>query len=246
MDNKEFQSRIIYTLFRPAIRLADFFRVPMKEIISWVELSYFQEVRNSELTLEEIANYLSVSVSKLSKLSRKLKGNFFINQKHLSLSRRIEFMLWDKPLSQARIEQVLRKDVTEVISKMLEDGRIIEQKGRTTLFINAKTSTSLVSSDFSARLDGLKDQMDSITDMVFGRFLKKDPKTFVRSLTFRIRKSDVPKLEEIYRKHIFKSLEELEQKTIGASDVEEMRLTIGWAPNQYLTKQGAIVDEFKD
>ena len=239
MNPKELNRRIIFSMLKPAIKLSAHFQIPLKEITQWVEIAYFQEIRGNSSTLQEVKGRLRVGMSKVSELSKKLKTNFFQAQKNLALSRRIEFMLWNAPLSKARIQQVLTdvdpEDIEEVLEKLTATGRLKIQKGRVIQYTVVKSESRIVRDNIMARIDGLNNLLDPVCNAVFGRFFNNEPKTFARVLSFRVRKKDFFQLEEIYSKNIWEPLVKLDEAAHGDPDSDAMELAICWAPYDYLT-----------
>lgn len=244
--DEELQRRIIYAMLRPAVRLALRFGLSLKEMGRWLETATFHELKDDGRTLKEMAQQLGISVRKASELSKQLKENFMLAEEELELTRRIEFMLWPKPLSKARIQQVLTDvppaDVSNAIKQLTTEGRLVEREGRTPVFNVARFSSRIVRDKILARIDGLANFLQPITHAVFGRFIKNEPKAFARVLMFRIRREDLGKLDEIYQENVWQPLEKLDADATGEDDVEEMELAICWAPYQYLTKKSDDTD----
>src|SRR5690606_23380815 len=107
--------RVIYSLLRPAARLARRFDVGLLEMKEWIELVYYHELKEEGLTLEQAASVAQVSRRKVAQLSKRLKLNFFTPEQKAALPRRIEFMLWAGPMTEGRIRQALSEvDAAEV------------------------------------------------------------------------------------------------------------------------------------
>ena len=121
---KELEKRVIYSLLKAAVRLSRVFGVPLKELVYWVETAYFRELRATGKTLKETSEALSVSQRTAVRLSKQLRESFFRPEVTHSLPLRIEFMLWARPMGEARIVQVLpdadEAQVREALETLLE------------------------------------------------------------------------------------------------------------------------------
>ena len=150
------------------------------------------------------------------------------------LPARIEFMLWAEPLSRKRIKQYLSSSnedaVDDAIDLLVEQGRIREVDGRTTTFEVVTNEQRLVRDDLMARIDALNTLLGNVTDAVFGRFFQKDEKAFARSLQFRVRAEDLPRLKALYEEHVWRELSALDEAARQDPNAISMGATLCWAP----------------
>ena len=230
----ELERRVIYSMMVPGVRLARAFGVPLKEVGEWVELGYLKELLDGGFKLKNAAELLKVSVRKVSMLSSRLRENFFLPELEHELPARIEFMLWAEPLSRKRIKQYLSSSnedaVDDAIDLLVEQGRIREVDGRTTTFEVVTNEQRLVRDDLMARIDALNTLLGNVTDAVFGRFFQKDEKAFARSLQFRVRAEDLPRLKALYQEHVWRELSALDEAARQDPNAISMGATLCWAP----------------
>jgi hypothetical protein len=230
----ELERRVIYSMMVPGVRLARAFGVPLKEVGEWVELGYLKELLDGGFKLKNAAELLKVSVRKVSMLSSRLRENFFLPELEHELPARIEFMLWAEPLSRKRIKQYLSSSnedaVDDAIDLLVEQGRIREVDGRTTTFEVVTNEQRLVRDDLMARIDALNTLLGNVTDAVFGRFFQKDEKAFARSLQFRVRAEDLPRLKALYEEHVWRELSALDEAARQDPNAISMGATLCWAP----------------
>lgn len=230
----ELERRVIYSMLVPGIRLSRAFQIPLKEVGEWVELGYLKELLDAGFKLKDAADKLKVSVRKVSMLSSRLRENFFAPELEHELPARVEFMLWTEPLSKKRIKQYLSSfdedAIDDAIDLLEEQGRIRLLDGRTPTYEVVQSAQRLVRDDLMARIDGLNTMLANVTDAVFGRFFRDDKKTFARSLQFRVRPEDLPRLEKLYEEHIWTTLSQLDEAAHDDPHAIPMGATLSWAP----------------
>ncbi len=231
---RELERRVIYAMLVPGVRLSRMFDVGLKEVGEWVELAYLRELVQDNVKLKDAADLLGVSVRKVSQLASRMRENFFTPEFEHELPARIEFMLWALPLSRKRIKQYLpsldEDVVDDAIDTLLEQQRIREVDGRTTTYEVAQSAQRLVRDDLMSRIDALNTLLGQVTDAVFGRFFRQEQKAFARSLQFRIRAEDLPKLRAMYEESVWKTLSELDEAAKDDPHAIPMGATLCWAP----------------
>ena len=225
--------RVVYALLMPPTRLAQLLRVPLKDLGEWTQMAYFHETRRRGLKMREAAQLLDVSMRKVALLSKQLKLGFTEPDDTVGLPRRVEFMLWAGALSEARIAQALALSVEEVagaLATLQEQGRVELVPGRTPTWRAVASEFRLVRSEWTTRLDGLNNLLGSVVSAIHGRFFTKDPRAFARTVSLRVRGQDMHKLEALYQEVLWPALVELDRASKDGADVEEIDLTILWAP----------------
>lgn len=235
IDPEELRQRAVYSLFRPTVRLARRFRVPLKRLAHWLQIAYFHELRQQGLTLKEIADRLDVGMRKAAELSRQMKGQFFRPEFEHGLPRRIEFMLWAESLSRARIHQLMRTEgidedeVEAAIERLLAERRIRPVEGKKDVLTVTSTRARLVSPSWMARIDGLNTLVANLGRVTEDRVLNQRPTALLRTLSFRLRPEDVVELRDVYETVLFPRLAELEERASERTDALTMSLSILWA-----------------
>ena len=231
----EVVERVLYSLLSPAVLLADRFGVAVRELAQWMELAYFHRLRRGGATLQQVADTLNVSLRKASNLSSRLKSNFIRDEENQQLARRVEFLLWAEPMSAQRIKQLLRLpngEVDTALERLLAENRIHPKHNGVTLQYELTTRASRLYKDgLIARVDGLNHLLRTVTNAVIGRFFDHDPRSFARTVTFRIREADVPRLQRLYEEAIWKGLEQLEVEAESDPDAVAMEMSVCWAPH---------------
>lgn len=239
MTRAELVQRLVYSLLLPAVRMALAHGLPLKELMRLGELAAYHEARRRDLTNAEIAERLDVSIRKVAELSRRLKENFLAPDTRHGLPRRIEFMLWGEPASLARIKQAFadeaEADVEAAVASLEAQGRIRKVEGRTERYERVRSQAVLVNDQLLARIDGLDNLLGNVADVVHSRFLEASPpESFARTLSLRVRRSDLPRLRALYDDILWEVLQRLDEDARSSEDPETMSLSILWAPHARL------------
>ena len=238
---KELEKRVIYSLLKAAVRLSRVFKVPLKELVYWVETAYFRELRGMGGTLKETSEALSVSQRTAVRLSKQLRESFFLPEVKHSLPLRIEFMLWARPMGEARIVQVLpdanEAQVREALEGLLESGRIRERRGRTLMYEKVTNLRRLPRDTWMARIGALNSLMENLSNATYGRFFRGEKKAFARTMRFQIDPDDFAELLKIYESTLLPRLTEISDKGEQCEHAVAMQLSLCWAPYEYIDTQ---------
>ena len=172
-------------------------------------------------------------------LSERLRRNFndTIDEE---LSRKIEFMLWVEPLSEARIIQILREEtrgnVVKALKLLAKHQRVSIEIDKERRMYSVPTRTfRYVSEEWSTRLDGLENLVSNIANVIDARFFNKNF-SFARTVSFRIREQDKDRLIELYEQTIWDALSTFDQLAEDAPDVTSIDLSIAWSPYNHILK----------
>ncbi len=237
----ELARRVAYALLGPAVRLAFAHGVPVREVEDLVQMAYFHEVRRSGRTLQETADALGVSLRKAAQLSARLKQGFTDAEREEALPRRVEFVLWAGPLSEARIRQALPGDepaeVSAALRALVAQGRVRALEGRTPTYEVVRGEARLVSDRWLARIDGLNTMLGSVGNAVFARFFRPEAPALARTLAFRVRRDALGAIAKLYEETIFPALRALEEDAkddAGAATVEASFL---FAPKELIERE---------
>ena len=236
ISQQESRRRIAFAVLAPFARVAVNWRLPLREAKQLIELAYYAEARRRGYKLREVAELLSVSMSKLGLLSRDLKEIFDEGTTGQTTARRILSVLGAGPLSEAKLLSVLDDVETEAVKAVLAE--MVEQKllevvaGRTPLYRLASGQYRLVREPWMARYDALNHLMTAIGQTVDARFERTDPSAMARTLSFKIWPDDVARLAELYEKQVVPLIVELDRQA-GADGAEgiSMNVAMMWAPD---------------
>ena len=126
---QELQWRVVYSLLRPAVRLASVFELSLRDLKERLGVSYLHELKRRGLTQSESADRIGVSRRTIISLSRKLRENFFEPERHEGAQRRILFMLWAETMSAGRLKQSLGgefedDEIEDALATLVDQGAI--------------------------------------------------------------------------------------------------------------------------
>ena len=243
IDREELERRLVYALFRPAVRAALDLETPLAWMKQAMETAYFHEARRQGMSLREISQALDISISKTALLSRQLKDNFQNPARAPDLARRIEYMLWAGPLTLARLNQVLTEerfqDIEAALDELIEQGRIVRHGEGSFASHELEVRAGERLWDFwLARLDALDEAMAPVADasqhaMLFDEDDSPPSPGAARAHThtLRLRREDVGRLEQLYHDQWRAGLDALAARAQKAPDEEvvEVRLATFWA-----------------
>ncbi len=196
---EELRQRVLFSLLQPVVGLAADFGIPIKDLQSWLQVVYLKRLRARGQTLRQAAELMGVSERTAKRMSQQLKVSFLRAEVEHNLPVRIEFMLRASPMSAARLAQVIRdvpaKDVHAAVERLLAEGTIAAQRGRTVKYRVVKSVNSRVRDTWLTRIGALNSLVDNVTDTVKSRFFSRGGHSFARTLTFHV---DPENVEEIH------------------------------------------------
>jgi hypothetical protein len=220
----------------PFARVAVNWRLPLREAKQLIELAYYAEARRRGYKLREVAELLSVSMSKLGLMSRDLKEIFDEGTAGQTTARRVLSVLGAGPLSEAKLLSVLddveAESVKSVLGDMVEQQLLEIVPGRTPLYRLAAAQYRLVQEPWMARYDALNHLMTAVGQTIDARFERGDGAAMARTLSFKIRPEDHARLAELYERQLMPLIVELDQAAVAAGDAGvAMNVAIMWAPD---------------
>ncbi len=237
LSDEEQKTQVTFSSLLPAARMATNFKIPLREMKRLIELAYYQEAKRRQMKMKDIKGLLNISMSKVGLLSKHLKEHFAKPEAEFGLPRMIMKLLWASPLSQVRIAQALEgfeaDEIADTLAQLVEQKRIQKIQGRTTILYKlGEPQYRLVQDPWMARIDALNNLTLSVVQAVEARFFKQDQRAFARTLSFRVRPQDAPRLKALYEEHIFKLICELDELATQEEDGSvPMQLSVLWAPD---------------
>jgi hypothetical protein len=236
ISQQESRRRIAFAVLAPFARVAVNWRLPLREAKQLIELAYYAEARRRGYKLREVAELLSVSMSKLGLMSRDLKEIFDEGTAGQTTARRVLSVLGAGPLSEAKLLSVLDDEEAEAVKAVLDD--MVAQQlleivpGRTPLYRLAAAQYRLVQEPWMARYDALNHLMTAVGQTIDARFERGDGAAMARTLSFKIRPEDRARLAELYERQLVPLIVELDQAAVAAGDAGvAMNVAIMWAPD---------------
>lgn len=240
----ELSRQVVYALLLPAVRLALALGVPLRELGDQLEIAYFHETRRQGLKSRDAAERMGASLRKVAELSARLKQSFLRTELEHELPRRIEFLLWAGPESEARIRQALPDvepaEIAAALRLLVEQKRAVLVEGRTPRYEALKAERRLVADSLLSKLDALGNLAGNVSHAVYGRFFQGEQRAFARTLNFRIRPEDLQQLQALYQERIWPLLRDLDQAAQQSPDAQAMDLSVLWAPHAYMQQREGV------
>ena len=233
ISQQESRRRIAFAVLAPFARVAVNWRLPLRAAKQLIELAYYAEARRRGYKLREVAELLSVSMSKLGLMSRDLKEIFDEGTAGQTTARRVLSVLGAGPLSEAKLLSVLDDEAVKAVLDDMVAQQLLEiVQGRTPLYRLAAAQYRLVQEPWMARYDALNHLMTAIGQTLDARFERTDPNAMARTLSFKIRPEDRAQLTELYEKQIVPLIVELDAAAVAAGDAGvAMNVAVMWAPD---------------
>lgn len=167
------QLRLLYSLLKPAVRVAARFRVPVRTVGELLRLAYFEELRRKGLSHAEIAGRLGQTERNMRMLERKLKGEFFAAETEIGLVREVEDFIASCGPSQRRLLKHLsasweEHEILSALDVLIKEGRVERRDKR---LVPTRKYVTLTSADFRQRIDALNHFLDAVTRSVIQRLV---------------------------------------------------------------------------
>jgi transcriptional regulator with XRE-family HTH domain len=237
-EEQEFATRVVYSMFKPAVQMADSLKLPMKDMTGLLQRAYYQLKKSRGMTLAELADELQMSTRTADRLAKSLRENFFAAEQEHGLPRQMEFLLWSGPRSEARLSQLLPHVSVEELGGALEslrrEGRVELQEGRTPTWKATRRANRLMDDTLAARVDALNHMLDTLRLTVWRRFFAQDRRAGARTVGLRVRREDLGQVEALYEEVLWPRLVALDDAAREAApeDVVEVQMAVLWAPSE--------------
>lgn len=223
------QLRVVYSLLKPALRMAARFGVPMRTVSELVRLGYYEVLARDGASAESIAEQLGQSSRHVRSLARRLRSDFFSAETRIGLTREIE----DRVAAKSPTERELRRSlgsyptdaVTEAVENLLRDRRIErDERG------NLKTGhryVVLASDQLPQRVDALNHFLDGVYRAVLERLIHDERRTaMIKTITFTARAEELHAYLQRLEGDLRRELANLEESA-AFSGAHARRYTLG-------------------
>lgn len=184
---REKQLRLVYSLLKPALRMAARFGVPIRSLTELVRLAYFEVLTREGLPQAEIAERFGQSTRHLRSLAKRFESDFFAAEQEVGLLREIEdYVAVHRPtepellqafsgLGETAVRAAMAALLREERLERVEDSRL--QIGRRYVV--------LASDQFHHRIDALNHHLDGIYRAVVQRMLRDERETaMIKTINF--------------------------------------------------------------
>ena len=233
--------RALHVTLRASARVAMEAGVELKHLKRAIEDAYVHEALERGWPLKTIGETLNVSPSKTALLSRQLKKGLMsrMAQDELALERRLEYMLWAKPMTLARLNQVLPRerytDLSKALKTLVAEERVVRRgDGLSATYTLRVDPERRPWERYLARLDGAQRGLVAAADAVRSLFVRgEEEPAQVYSLELPVAPGRVPEAREAIERAMTALVTELQGMSAdddapGEDDVT-LRLGAFWA-----------------
>lgn len=195
----ELKQRVTYSLLRAAARVGLRSGLPLKQMVSLMQLAYFREAREEQgHTLDAIAELFGRSLRTVSTLHHQYRSDFFAPEEQVAFRRAIAALVNHAPADLGRLQAAF-PDVPEakLIEALqdLERGGTLLPRGDPPTWHRNPEAHEFTSTDLQARIDGLNRQMDVLAETIWRRLvLSDDAPTLARTYVFHASDRDLQAL----------------------------------------------------
>ena len=225
--------RILFATLIPMARLAVALRIPLRRIKQLTELAFYEETRRQNMSMKEIQSTMSIGFSKVGMLSREHKDFHATNGPDASLPRRILLVLWAVPLTEKHLcsafPEIDKAQLKATIHEMVEQGRLVEQPGRTPRYTVAKNHNQFTKDSVFSRISSLSSLMSQVFMVIHARFFRTEEPALARTINFRVRDADLPRLNQFYKDALFPLIQTLDEAAGPESKSIPIKLSFLWS-----------------
>lgn len=212
---RQMQLRLVYSLFKPAIRCAARFGIPVRTLVELVRLSLCEALVQQGSSTAEIAKRLGLTPRHVRSFRSRLQGDFFDAEKEVGLSRQVEDAVADKPLSAKALAQKLpgadRETLDATIAELIAEGRL-DRDGSGALSIGKKYVV-LTSDTFHQRIDALNHFFNAAYRATLERLVFDNRQTaMLKTVSFNATPDQVHEFMRRLEGHIRTEIAELEER----------------------------------
>lgn len=227
----ETQSRVVYSLLKPAIRAAAHFGVPIRTLTELVRLAYFEELKARDLSNAEIATVFGQTERHMRSLAGRLETDFFAAERDVGLVREVEADIASAELAPAEIVErfahVPPKDVEAALRTLLSEGRV--EQGEDGKLRTAKRYVTLKTDGFSYRIDAINHFLDGGYRAVLHRLIFNDERlATLKTISFSAMAHELQQVWSGLEGSLRRELAQLDESASFSGHAEE-RYTIALA-----------------
>lgn len=183
---REKQLRLVYSLLKPALRVAARFNVPVRTLSELLRLAYYETLSREGLSTEIIAERFGQTPRHMRTLAQKLRGDFFAAERDIGLVREVEDAIATGAGTAAEIADVVKGatpgDTERAVQALLSEQRIEVHDGRWRI---GRRYAVLASDQFQHRIDALNHYLDVAVRAVVQRLVHDDRETaMIKTINF--------------------------------------------------------------
>ena len=227
---REKQLRLVFSLLKPALRMAARFDVPVRGIVDLVRLGYYEVLAKRGLSSAAIASVFGQTPRHMRSLARRFKSDFFEAEIEVGLVREIEELVAAREPRARELVSLLPgaepSAIDAALERLLAEGRVEECGKR--LRIGQKYVV-MTSEGFAQRIDALNHHLDGLYRATVQRLVHDERQTtMIKTITFSAVPAELHEYLKEVEGELRRRLADLEESAafVGASG---QRFTLGIA-----------------
>lgn len=209
----EMQLRLVYSLLKPAVRMAGRFHLPVKALTELVRLAYYEQLTREGLTTAAIAERFGQTPRHLRSLAQRLNSDFFAAERAVGLVREVEALIATESTEERVIEKLPAWEPAEIrrAIRVLVDEERVEQAADGRL-LPARRYVVFASEKFVHRIDALNHFLDGVYHAVVQRLILDDQETsMMKTMSFAAIRGQLTSFREWISGSLRRELGELDE-----------------------------------
>lgn len=234
----EYVLRILFASFYPAVKMAVEFNYPLDTVKDMMTLALWREAKRKHSTINLISLIFGKSTRTVKALSARFNKGGFFEDTETNLMRRVEDLLRKRPMTFEELSTHLPHsnefDSTQLaVEALIKQERIrmedTENARRATRYKVVEKHHNLVhNNDWEARIDGLYEHLEAVTETIRTRFLSEHPgDASARTFTFRARPEDLDQFRDELWLFLRTKMNELEEQSRDVENAKTYNLYSG-------------------
>jgi hypothetical protein len=223
------QLRLIYSLLKPALRIAARFHVPVRAVVDLVRLGYYEVLAKQGLSGAEIAHVFGQTPRHMRSLAQRLAGDFFMAETDVGIIREVEDAVASKRPTRTQLVRAFpaaeRASVDAALERLIEEERVeLQADGRLQI---GQHYVVMTSDGFHQRIDALNHHLDGVFRATLQRLLHDERSTaMIKTITFSARPEELGAYLRRLEGDLRRELASLEESAAFAGGTEK-RFTLG-------------------
>lgn len=228
---REAQLRLLYSLLKPAVRVAARFHVPMRTVSELTRLAYFEHLLHEGLAQTEIARRLGQTDRHMRSLRKRLEDDFFAAEQEVGVVRELEDLIArEQPLPSdlaLHLPAVEPGELDRALSVLTAEGRAeLGEDGR----LRAPARYVVLSSQqFHHRVDALNHFLDGVYRAILHRLVHDEREgTMIKTISFTALPASLARFAARFEGELRRDIAALEEEASFAGKTES-RYVLGVA-----------------
>lgn len=223
------QLRLVYSLLKPALRMAARFHVPVRAIGELVRLGYYELLAKEGLSGAEIAQVFGQTSRHMRSLAQRLRSDFFSAETDVGILREVEEAVALHRPTRAQLAKLLpaaeRAAIEAAVEQLLREERI-EREADGHLQIGRRFVV-MTSEGFAQRIDALNHHLDGLYRATVQRLVHDERRTtMIKTISFSARPEELEALLRRLEGELRRELAALEESAAFAGESSH-RFTLG-------------------